>query len=129
MIHEGQPKKIVIIAGPSFGTSVSFLLLGAAIGAAGAIYLKGKSSVAKSEADPITEGVTGGGAKSSALTERANAVLRRVKTVASRARDTIHSASEAIAPALQDAINEGKTVASQTERDLKKELHEELDKS
>ena len=123
VIHEAQPKKIIIQTGPSFGTVLGFLLLGAAVGAAGAIYFKGKLGATKSAADPLQEGLTAGGAKdASALAERANAILRRVKSVASRARDTIHSASEAIAPAVQDAIKEAKNTASQTERDLTEEL-------
>ncbi len=42
------PEKIVVIAGPSFGQAFKFILLGAAIGAAAATYLKPKTIVAPS---------------------------------------------------------------------------------
>ena len=129
VIHEAQPKKIVIQTGPTFGTTLGFILLGAAIGAAGAIALKNKASAPKSLEDSLLDDLDNSAPNSSAITERVNAVTARVKKLASRARDTIASASEAIGPAVQEAISEGKAVASQTERELQKELHEELDKS
>ena len=120
VIHEAQPKKIVIIAGPTFGTVVGFLVLGAAIGATGVLYLKGKC--ASSGAELGEASATGDGYDSSAFTARANGILQRIKTVTARARDTIHVASEAIAPAVQEAIKEAKSTASQTQHDLEEEL-------
>ena len=123
VIHESQPKKIVINTGPSFGTVGGLLLLGAAIGAAGVLCFKGKPSTPDSGGDALYEGLSAGGAKDgSALNARVNAAMKRLKSVASRARDTIHSAFEAIAPAMQDAIAEAKRTASKTEHDLNEEL-------
>jgi len=123
VIHEAQPKKIIINTGPSFGTVISFVLLGATLGAAGAMYFKSKASTPGTNGDSLYDGLSGGGAKDdSALAARANAALKRLKSLASRTRDTIHAASEAIAPAVQDAIKEAKSTASQTERDLNDEL-------
>ena len=129
VIHETQPKKIVIQTGPTFGTTIGFILLGAAIGAAGVIAIKNKTSAPKSLEDSLLDDLDKSAHNTNAITQRVNAITARVKLLAGRARDTIASASEAIAPAVQEAISEGKNVASQTERDLKKEWHEELDKS
>lgn len=123
--HELQPQKVVIVAGPSFGNAMQFVLLGAALGAA-ATYalLHKKSSGAVLADDAVIEGLTAGGTKESGqqLVERLNRLQTRLRALASRTKDTVQTASEVLGPAISQAVAEGKKAAHDIEIDLADEL-------
>lgn len=126
IIGEDAPDKIVIVTGPTFGSVIGFIALGAVLGAGGVLYWKSRGSTPGLSEDaatpsPFSKGVND--AEKTAVVDRANALMQRVKSVSLRARDTIEMAREALAPTIQEAIAEAKTTAAQTE----KELHGELD--
>ena len=131
------PEKTVVIAGPAFGEAMKFVLLGAILGA-GAVYFalgKKRASSPSASADAVMEGLSGGGAKPSSpqsVVERLNALSGRLKTVATRARETVETVSETVKPALEHAVAEGKKAASATQTDLESDLKDakaEADKS
>lgn len=109
-----SPEKLIIIAGPTFGTVVKFLLFGAAIGALGATLFQGRGS--RFGEDAIYEGLTAGGAKDgSTFGARAEALLVRAKELASRAKDAAQDVAEQVKPVIQDAINQRKAAAQENE--------------
>lgn len=118
------PSKIVIVTGPSFGTAIKFILLGAAIGAGAVHFLGSKNSHKPRKEDTLYEGLTGHGAKDTGkFADRLNGMARRAKSIAGRARDAAHMVSEAAKPLLEDAIKQGKAAAEKTEHELEDELH------
>ncbi len=58
-----------------------------------------------------------------ALEERAKRLFGRVKEFAVQAKDLAQTTGEALKPALQDAIEEGKRAASEVQGRLKEEVH------
>jgi hypothetical protein len=128
LIGDDTPEKIVIVTGPTFGSVVGFIALGAALGAAGVLYWKERGSTPgltndDTVPDPFSKSVNA--REKTALVHRANALMQRVKSLSVRARDTIESARETLAPTIQEAITEAKTAAAQTEH----ELHDQLDEN
>ncbi len=118
------PSKVVIITGPTFGTAIKFILLGAAMGAAVVHFLGGKNSHKARQEDALYEGLTGHGAKDiTSLPARLSGAARRAKSIAGRAKDAAQMVADAARPMLQDAIKQGKAAAEQTEHDLEEELH------
>jgi len=127
-VAELHPEKIVIVAGPTFGTVVQFMLLGAALGAAGVLYYHRQNGPRSAKGgDAVLEGVTAGGSKDTASLQqlglRLNNVATRAKSVASRVRDTVHTASELIGPTIQEAVATAKTAAQETEQKMQEDLH------
>ena len=122
---ESQPQKVVIVAGPSFGNAIQFVLFGAALGAA-ATYalLRKKLSVATLADDAVLEGLSAGGTKESSqeLVERLKRLQIRLRALASRTKDTVQTAGEVLGPAISQAVAEGKKAAHDIENDLEQEL-------
>lgn len=117
------PDKLVIVAGPTFGTILKFILLGAAIGAAGVVLLQGKNA---SATDADYEDVAAGGTvRERNLKARAEALLRRAKTLAGNVREAAAATAEGLKPAFQEAVEEAKITAEKTEQELKAELDAE----
>jgi hypothetical protein len=116
-----SPEKLVIVAGPTFGTVLKFLLLGAALGAAGAVLLRERGD---SSEDTINF-PTGSDSSASTLANRANAVLGRAKGLANRARDAAQAVADAARPSLQEAISQAKATADQTQRELESDISKE----
>jgi hypothetical protein len=108
------PEKLVIVAGPTFGTVVKLLLFGAALGATGVVLLRDKSPA-------TTDSVSG----ESTPAARDRALLARAKRLAGRARNVARFVAEAARPALEDAIQQGKQAAKQAERDLESDISKE----
>jgi hypothetical protein len=125
-INEGNPEKVVIVTGPTFGTAMEFMLLGAAIGAAAMYWKSQRSSAPAVSEDAVFEGLTGGGAKPSdnagQLVDRLTQLSKRLKALATRTKETVHSAAEAMGPTIKQAVEEGRSVAHQTEHELEEEL-------
>ena len=122
---EPRPEKVVIVAGPSFGNAMQFILFGAALGAA-ATYalLNKKSSVSVLADDAVIQGLTADGSKESGqqLVERLNRLQTRLRSLAVRTKDTVQTASEVLGPALSQAVAEGKKAAHETEEKLDSDL-------
>jgi hypothetical protein len=114
---EVRADKIVIVTGPTFGTAVKFMLLGAALGAAAAISWKNGQSPALAPASPTLD-------DSEELTSRLNRLAARAKSIANRARNIAHNAAEVAGPALQQAIAEGRSAAREAEKQIKAQVEE-----
>lgn len=136
---ETGPEKVVIIAGPSFGQAVKFMLLGAAVGAGGVYYLlrsggdaspAAKAASLKSVAakyDAAVEDFTAensGGDTTSEVMERVTVLASRLKGLGSRAKHLVEVASESVKPTLESAIAEGKKAAAEVQSILKKDVAE-----
>ena len=127
IIGDDTPEKIVIVTGPTFGSVVGFIAVGAVLGAVGVLVIKNRQSTPglKNDGfapDPFSKKVNA--EEKTALVNRANALMQRVKSLSLRARDTIDSARETLAPTIQEAIAEAKSTAAQTQKELHKELDE-----
>ncbi len=125
-----RPEKVVIVAGPSFGAALSFMLLGAALGAAGALYVAGCRGVSSPGGD-ITGAMAGGAEANEAGAERVTArlstLLRRVKSLSGRVKEVAQQAGETIGPTLSDAVAEAKIAARDTEQELAEDLSRKPD--
>lgn len=128
-----RPEKVVIVAGPSFGTAMSFVLLGMALGAAGALYVINQRGGLPPAAggDAVAEGLTGGGAKAEAgaarMMARLSSLARRVKSLSGRVKEVAQQAGETIGPVLSDAVAEAKNVARASQQKLEEDLSREPD--
>jgi predicted RNase H-like HicB family nuclease len=117
-----HPQKVVIVAGPSFGSAVEFMLLGVAIGVAGTLLWQKQK-----DTDPLAdESIVVGGASMtpamSRLLDRAGELAKRAKVAAASAKETVRSVGETLGPTLSEAIAEGKTAAQQTQEELAQEI-------
>jgi hypothetical protein len=117
---EVRAEKVVIVTGPSFGTTIKLILFGAALGAGAVLAWQ------KQNEKPLQPTLPGLDDEDSAdeMASRLNSLAARAKTVANRARDLVQSAAEMAAPALQNAIAEGKKAARHVEEEIKDELRE-----
>lgn len=115
----GQPQKIVIVAGPSFGAAMKFLLLGAALGAFAVHALgdKGASTTATTDASGATT------ERAERLLDRLNTLAARAKTLAMRAREGARHARETIGPALSEAVEEARLTSQEEQQKLEADLH------
>jgi hypothetical protein len=122
-----HPEKVVIVAGPSFGAALEFMLLGVAIGVAGALFWQKQKGTSLSDGENIVvgSGRTEAGAAMSHVLDRAGEVAKRARVAAVRARETVRSVGEAVGPTLSEALAEGKTAARQTEQELAEEISKE----
>ena len=118
IVDKLSPEKLVLIAGPTFGTVLKFLLLGMALGAAGAILLREKAA-SETTSTPAT------GSDKSTSSSRAHAGFSRAKGLASRARDAAQIVADAARPSLQEAINQAKATAAKTQRELESDISKE----
>jgi hypothetical protein len=142
------PEKITIIAGPSFGQALKFMVFGAVVGA-GAAYYKlqskdggsgSKSAGLKSVAgkyEATVEDFTAGGkpvldalhtSSGADVADKISSLTSRLKNLGSRAKDLVESAGEAVKPTLETAIAEGKRAAAEVQNKLKKDVDEAGDK-
>jgi gas vesicle protein len=126
---EWQPEKVIIVAGPSFGSAIGFVLFGALLGAAGALFWSAQRGTStQSGTDAVTEGLTGGGAKEEAraaqMLQRLSNLARSARSLASRARESAQHAGEVLGPAIKDAVTEAKSVAQETQQDIEQDIRE-----
>ena len=128
-MENNHPEKIVIIAGPSFGSAMSFMLLGAALGATGALFYKSRNSAINDAPDAVTAELLGAKteARSAQLTERLATLSRRVKSLASTAKESAQTVGATALPKIRHAVEEGKKVARGTQEDIRDELENEPD--
>ncbi|HEX8551871.1 MAG TPA: hypothetical protein VF681_09990 [Abditibacteriaceae bacterium] len=121
-VREAYPETITIIAEPSFGSAIKFLLLGAAIGAAGMHFVAARKAEAAEE--PVS---APSGTRNEQINERVKNLASRVKNLASKTRDISGVVSTRVKPALQTAIAEGKRAAQQTRESIEHDLETEPD--
>jgi len=127
-----QPEKVIIVAGPSFGTAIKFVLFGAALGAGAVFYWqsqKGPILPGSSNEDAVLEGITGGGAKDSGkaqqLMARLNNLSQRVKSLAGRAKEVAQTTAETAGPIISDAVAQGRSAAQEAQKQLQEDLNKE----
>lgn len=133
------PEKIVIVAGPSFGQALKFMLLGAVLGAGAATYFKPKTKphFAKTGKDALQdiaakydaaiEDFSASGSASDVsdeMADRLGSLTTRLKSIGSRAKKLVETAGDAVKPALETALAEGKRVAAEVQTNLKKDVAE-----
>jgi hypothetical protein len=114
----------VIQAGTSFSTAISFILLGAALGAAGATALKQKSEAATATqlaAGEVAE------AKQAQLSARVAGLAGRVKSLAGKAKTAAVVVGTTVGPRLKNAFEEGKKAAHATTQEIETELENDPD--
>ncbi|HVF85664.1 MAG TPA: hypothetical protein VM821_06760 [Abditibacteriaceae bacterium] len=115
-----QPEKLVINAGPTFGSALSFMLLGALIGSAATYYLSRHGEMsAQAELNDSLRATESGAEK---LKSRLSGLSSRVKDLTFRAKDAAQSFSETVRPAFHEAVQEGKAAARETSDGLAEDL-------
>lgn len=117
------PETITIIAEPSFGSAIKFLLLGAAIGAGATLYLR-KSGEA---AAPETSAPPSPAARKDQLNKRVQTLAAGVKNVAGKTASAARLASKAVTPAIKNAVAEGKRAARETIDSIDEDLENDSD--
>jgi len=117
---ETLPDKVVVVTGPTLGTVLGFMALGAAIGAGAVLYFRqSHATLADSE-----ELAADGSHRVQSLVDRLSRLQGRIKNLAGRTRETVTHATEVLGPVLHEAVNEAKNAA----RDAEEELQAEIDK-
>ncbi len=122
VVHENDAQQVVIVAGPTFGTIAGLLLLGAALGAAGAMAMRRNSNPDYSQTALAHELLGSDTRRDKALVARADRLIQRVKVISTRARNTAQFAGEILAPRVQSAMSEARQAAAKTEKELQREL-------
>ncbi len=116
-----RAEKIVIVAGPSFGTAIKFVLFGAALGAAAVVVLQ--RNAASGDAETVEESAAPRAAKSRKDTvQRISKLTVRAKALARQARDLAASTRDSVAPAVGDAILQARATAKANEEKLREDL-------
>ena len=131
------PEHITIVAGPSFGQALKFMVLGAVLGAGAAYYFLGsRGGAGKTSKAASLQGMASkyeaavedfgaqGEAASTEVSERLSSLAGRLKSIGSRARDLVETAAEAVKPTLENAVAEGKKAAAEVQTKLKKDVEE-----
>ena len=127
-IHkEWQPEKVVIVAGPSFGSAIAFLLFGAVLGAAGALFWSAQRGTSTQSGPAAADGLSGGAreeARAAQIMQRLSNLARSTRNLATRARESAQHAGEVLGPAIKDAVSEAKIVAQETQHDIQQDIRE-----
>lgn len=107
--EEYQPEKVVVITGPTLGSSLKLILIGALMGSVGTLYLLRQK---EEETLNVTD-----------QKERATRLVQRVSDLASRTKDIAQAVTQNLRPQWEEAVDAAKAQAAETEHDL----HEEMD--
>lgn len=119
--YDLRAEKIVIVAGPSFGTALKFVLFGAALGAAAVVVLQRNASF--SDAETAEASAAPRAAKSRKdMVQRISKLTARAKVLARQARDLAASTRDSVAPAVGDAILQARATAKANEEKLREDL-------
>lgn len=116
-----RAEKIVIVAGPGFGTAIKFVLFGAALGAAAVVILQ--RNAASGDAETSEETAAPRATKKRQETvQRISKLTARAKALARQARDLAASTRDSVAPAVGDAILQARATAKANEEKLREDL-------
>lgn len=129
--YETDSGKTIVVAGPTFGEALRFMILGVALGAGAVYFLLGRDGSSASLEDAVTEGLTAGGAKpgrKKSLLRRAFDVVERTRAVSDRVRELAGTVQEAASPIVKQAVEQGKQAAAEVESRLRKEVTEAGDR-
>lgn len=118
------PETVVIHAGPTFGSAIRFMILGAVLGAA-ATYLISRSGEASAH-EEAQQTLRATENKAQKLQSRLGRLSSRAKGLAVRAKDAAVVFNEHVRPALQDAMQEGKLAARETSESLQDDIRQEF---
>lgn len=109
--EEYHPEKVIIITGPTLGSSLKLILFGTLLGAAGTLYW-----LRQQEEESLT--VTD-------QKEKAGHLLQRVSNLTRRTKDLAQTVTQGIMPHWQEAVQAAKTTATETEHELQQDIEEE----
>lgn len=106
--EEYYPEKVVVITGPTLGSSLKLVLFGAMLGAAGTLLCLRQQD----------EDVSADAAQS----EKAKQLLRRTGELARRTKDLAQTVTQNLLPHWQEALQAAKSTAAETEDELQSEI-------
>jgi len=107
--EEYYTEKVVVITGPTLGSSLKLILFGALFGAAGTFFYLRQND----DAD-LTD---------TSRREKAKRLLERTSDLARRTKDLAQTLAQSVMPQWQEAVETAKFTAAETEQ----ELHEEIE--
>ena len=109
--EEFQPEKVVIVTGPTLGSSLKLILFGALLGSAGTLYwLRQQEDDDASIADSK---------------EKTKHLLQRTSDLARRTKDLAQNVAQNVMPQWQEAVETAKSTAAETEQELHREIEDE----
>ena len=109
--EEYYPEKVVVITGPTLGSSLKLILIGALLGSAATLY-----GLRQREEDDFD----------SDRKEKARQLLHRVSNLARRTKDLAQTVTQNLMPQWQEALETAKSTAAETEHELYKEIEDEI---
>lgn len=110
---EYHPDKVVIITGPTLGSSLKLILFGALLGSAGTFYWLHQQNEA--EQLPFED---------ASQKEKTQQLLQRTRRLAMRAKDLLQAATQNLLPQWQQAVEAAKSTAAETENQLHHDIEE-----
>jgi hypothetical protein len=108
--EEYHTEKVVVITGPTLGSSLKLILIGALMGSLGTFYWLRQQEEDDSDA----------GRK-----EKARQLLHRASNLARRTKDLAQTVTQSLMPQWQAALETAKSTAAETEHELHKEIENE----
>jgi gas vesicle protein len=125
-VKERVIERVIVAQGASFKTGISFILFGALLGAGAALYYCLQRDTSTQQDDAVSEGLSAGGAK---MESRAKRLLTKTTKLAKRVKDlsvttakTTKQAATVWAPAISEAISQGRSAAEETQAHLRGEV-------
>jgi hypothetical protein len=107
--EEYHTEKVVVITGPTLGSSLKLIIFGALLGAAGTIYCQRQQ---EEDALHVRD-----------QKDKAKHLLQRASNLAMRTKDLAQTVTQSLMPQWQDALETAKSTAAETEH----ELHRNID--
>ncbi|MEO6908170.1 MAG: YtxH domain-containing protein [Abditibacteriaceae bacterium] len=109
--EEYHPEKVVVITGPTLGSSLKLILFGALLGAAGTLFCLRQQD----EDDSIDID----------RKDKARQLLRRTGDLARRTKDLAQTVAQDVLPQWQEAVETVKSTAAETEHELHREIEDD----
>ena len=126
VVPERIVERVIVAQGTSFKSGISLILFGAILGAGAALYYCLQRDASTQKEDAIAEGLSAGGAK---MESRAKRLMNKTTALAKRVRDlsvstakTAKQAGTVWAPAISEAISQGRSAAHETQAQLRGEV-------
>jgi len=108
--EEYHTEKVVVITGPTLGSSLKLILIGAVMGCAGTFYWLRQQDETLTASDQK---------------ERAKQLLQRASKLACRTKDLAQTVTQSLMPQWQEALEAARSTAAETENELHRDIEDE----
>lgn len=108
--EEYHTEKVVVITGPTLGSSLKLIFIGVLLGSAGTLYWL------RQQEEELT---------ASDQKEKAKRLLQRASNLARRTKDLAQALTQSLMPQWQEALETAKSTAAETEDQLHRDIEDE----